>query len=130
MPVAVVNGVWLYYQIRGQGKPVVIITGLGTDSSDFQLITELLAKCYKVLIFDNRGSGKSDKPNEPYSIGLMAEDTAGVMQAAGWQQASIVGVSLGDRIALELAAQHPSMVDKLVLVHRASVCSTAGGVPS
>ena len=106
----------MYYEIHGDGEPLVLIVGLGTDISEWEGIIRGLAKKYKVLAFDNRGAGRTDKPDTPYSIEMMAHDTAGLMQTLGIQQAHILGISMGGRIALALALRHPKSVKKLVLV--------------
>ena len=106
----------MYYEIHGDGEPLVLIVGLGTDISEWEGIIRGLAKKYKVLAFDNRGAGRTDKPDTHYSIEMMADDTAGLMQMLGIQQAHLLGISMGGRIALALALQHPQYVKKLVLV--------------
>jgi pimeloyl-ACP methyl ester carboxylesterase len=116
MPSVQINDIQMYYEIHGDGEPLVLILGLGTDISEWDGIIRWLAQKYKVLAFDNRGAGRTDKPDIPYSIEMMAQDTAGLMQALGMQQAHLLGISLGGRIALALALQHPESVKKLVLV--------------
>ena len=74
----------------------MVILGLGTDVSEWDGIIRWLAEKYKVLAFDNRGAGRTDKPDIPYSIEMMAEDTAGLMQALGMKQAHVLGISMGD----------------------------------
>lgn len=68
-----------------------------------------------MITFDNRGSGKSGKPQGPYSIKIMAEDTIGLMNNLGIKKAHVLGVSMGGMIAQEIAINHQDMVDKLVL---------------
>jgi len=116
VPTTKVNGISLYYEVHGNGEPLTIINGLGIELSEFKVITNALARDYKVLIFDNRGAGRSDKPDEPYSIQQMASDTAGVMERAGFNKSHVMGISMGGRIALELTLSKPDMVGKLVLV--------------
>ena len=106
----------MYYEIHGDGEPLMLIVGLGTDISEWDGIIRWLAKKYKVLAFDNRGAGRTDKPDTPYSIEMMAHDTAGLMQTLGIEQAHILGISMGGRIALALALRYPTSVKKLVLV--------------
>lgn len=116
MPYVKVNDIQMYYEIHGDGEPLVLIVGLGTDISEWDGIIRWLAKKYKVLAFDNRGAGRTDKPDAPYSMEMMADDTAGLMQTLGMQQAHILGVSMGGRIALAFSLRYPERVKKLVLV--------------
>ncbi|HLI51131.1 MAG TPA: alpha/beta hydrolase [Thermomicrobiaceae bacterium] len=124
MPTVQVNDISIYYEIHGEGPPVVLVCGLGGGSESYTQIIEPLAKSHRVLAFDNRGAGRSDKPRTPNSIELMASDTAGLMEAAGFDRASILGISMGGRIALALALARPEMVEKLVLV---STSARSGG---
>ena len=116
MPYIKVNDIQIYYEIHGEGEPLVLILGLGTDISEWGGIICWLAEKFQVLAFDNRGVGRTDKPDIAYSVEMMADDTAGLIQALGIQQANIVGISLGGRIALELSLRHAECVNKLVLV--------------
>jgi pimeloyl-ACP methyl ester carboxylesterase len=81
-----------------------------------------LAERYRVLWFDNRGIGDSDKPEGPYTARLMADDARQVLDEAGVERAHVLGASLGGMVAQELAAGTPERVDKLVLC-----CTTPGG---
>jgi pimeloyl-ACP methyl ester carboxylesterase len=116
MPTVESNSINMYYEVHGSGEPLVIINGLGMELSESVAISRPFAEKYKVLTFDNRGAGRSDKPDEPYTIDMFAKDTAGLMHATGFSKSNIMGISLGGRIALELTLQHPEMVNKLVLV--------------
>ena len=116
MPSIQVNDIQMYYELRGEGEPLVLILGMTIDISDVGAIINWLAQRYQVLAFDNRGAGRTDKPDAPYSIAMMADDTAGLMSALGIERANILGISLGGRIALTLALQHPERVEKLILV--------------
>jgi 3-oxoadipate enol-lactonase len=68
MPYVKVNDIQMYYEIHGDGEPLVLIVGLGTDISEWEGIIRWLAQNYKVLAFDNRGAGRTDKPDTQYSI--------------------------------------------------------------
>jgi pimeloyl-ACP methyl ester carboxylesterase len=111
-----VNDIDLYYELRGDGSPVVIIPGLGGDIRMFRRLIDALEPRYRVLTFDPRGAGRSEKPDIPYSIEMMADDTAQLMQKVGIDAADIVGFSMGGRIALALALEHGERVSGLVLV--------------
>ncbi len=116
MPIADANGIRLYYEVQGEGRPLLVILGLAADVSEFSPLLADLAHTRQVITLDNRGSGRSDKPDEPYSIEVMAADALGVMDAVPVERADVLGISLGGRIALELALRHPERVERLVLV--------------
>jgi 3-oxoadipate enol-lactonase len=111
-----VNGISMNYEIHGEGETLVLIGGLGTDISVYRKMIKQLSQKFKILAFDNRGAGFSDKPNIPYTIEMMADDTAALMSSTGIEQANVLGTSLGGRIAMALALRHPNRVTKLVLV--------------
>jgi len=115
MPIIKVNDINMHYEIHGDGEPLVMIAGLGTDISIFRMCIKQLSQSFKVLVFDNRGVGSTDKPDIPYSIEMMADDTATLMSMVGFESAYVVGISLGGRIALELTLQFPEKVKRLVL---------------
>ena len=116
MPTVSVDGLRMYYELAGAGQHLVLIGGLGLDLSECGQLIDVLATHYRVLAFDNRGAGRTDKPDEPYSVTQMAADTAGLMKALGIERAHVIGMSLGGRIALDLALEHPGRVRSLILV--------------
>lgn len=116
MPTVRVGDIQMYYEIHGEGEPLVLILGLAGDISEYAGLIQPFAQHYRVLAFDNRGAGRSDKPDKPYTIAMMADDTFGLMNAAGFERANVLGISLGGRIALALTLAHPERVEKLVLV--------------
>jgi 3-oxoadipate enol-lactonase len=103
------------YAVEGEGSPLILIIGLGSDQSNWRLQVGAFKKHYRTITFDNRGSGKSEKPAGPYTIKMMAEDTVGLMDHLGIEKANILGVSMGGMIAQELAIHHPGRVEKLIL---------------
>lgn len=115
MPLIKVNDIDMYYELHGDGEPIVLITGIANDVTHYEHIVARLSQGYRVLAFDNRGAGRTDKPDTPYIIEQMADDTAGLMDAAGIASANVVGVSMGGRIAMALALNHPKKVKSLVL---------------
>jgi pimeloyl-ACP methyl ester carboxylesterase len=117
-----INGVELAYEIAGAGTPVVLIHGAQGDQTMFSGLAPALATKYRVLTFDQRGSGLSEKPHTEYSIVQLADDTAALMEHAGFNRAHIVGVSMGGMIALEFALRHSEKTRALVLG-----CTTPGG---
>lgn len=115
MPYARAGDVTLYYEVHGSGEPLVLIPGLGSDTRLFSTVVPRLAERNRVVVLDPRGGGRSDKPSGPYSIGQMVDDVAGLMCALGLARAHVMGYSMGGKIALELAAEHPDLVDHLIL---------------
>lgn len=115
MPTIKVNDINMYYEIRGEGEPLLLIAGLGTDQSIYEPIIRRLSQKYRVISFDNRGVGRTDKPDIPYTIEMMANDTAGLLTALEIKQAHVLGISMGGRIALALTLQHPDLVKSLIL---------------
>ena len=110
-----VNGIELYYEVHGEGPPLLLIPGLGVDVTFFEGIIADLAKSCRVVAFDPRGAGRSDKPDIPYSIDGMADDAAGLLDHLGIDKATLLGCSMGGRTALMLALDHRALVDRLVL---------------
>lgn len=122
MPKRKVNGIEIYYEAHGEGDPLVLIMGLRRNVEWWYRQIPTLSKHFEVLVFDNRGAGRTDKPKMDYSIRLFADDTAGLMEALGIREANILGVSMGGYIAQELALNYQNRVKRLVLG-----CTGAGG---
>ena len=109
MPALQVNDIQMYYEMHGEGKPLVLIGGLASDLSEMESMSHWLAQTYRVVVFDNRGAGRTDKPDIPYSIEMMTDDMEGLLDALAIERASILGISMGGRIALEYALRHPEL---------------------
>jgi pimeloyl-ACP methyl ester carboxylesterase len=122
LPITNANGIELYYEIHGEGEPLLLIMGLSLDSKSWFRTVPALSKHYKVIVFDNRGVGLSSKPNTPYSIELMAEDARAVLDAAEVESAHVYGISMGGMIAQRLALKYPERIRSLILG-----CTTSGG---
>jgi 3-oxoadipate enol-lactonase len=110
------DGARIYYRTSGptRAQPLVLIMGLGWDMTGWELLMPHLS-AFRVLRLDNRGTGRSDKPNRPYSIRQMALDVIRCMNAAGLESAHIYGASLGSMIAQEIALDYPARVRSLIL---------------
>jgi pimeloyl-ACP methyl ester carboxylesterase len=115
VPKVKVNDVQLYYEMHGQGEPLVLIMGLGANTNGWDMQVPTFSRELQVIAFDNRGSGRSDKPASRYSIHLFADDTAALMDALGIASAHVYGQSMGGLIAQELALSYPQRVRTLVL---------------
>ncbi|MHB8119196.1 MAG: alpha/beta fold hydrolase [Methanothrix sp.] len=111
-----VGDIKMYYQVYGQGEPLLLIMGLGGHSLDWGwILPQKLAERFKVILFDNRGAGRSDQPSGPCSIEQMARDTVVLMDALAIDRAHVLGGSMGGMIALQTALDHPERVNKLML---------------
>lgn len=110
-----VNDIKMYYEIHGSGEPLVLIEGLGYSKWMWYKQIPALSEQYRVIVFDNRGAGNTDKPDSEYSIELMADDAAGLLRALGIGSAHVLGISLGGFIAQEVALRHPEIVRSLIL---------------
>ena len=115
MPIVKANGININYSVTGQGEPLVMIMGLNAPQSGWNDQIPLFKKYFQVITFDNRGAGKSDKPQGPYSIRIMADDAAALMDCLGIKKAHIMGMSMGGMIAQEVAINYPERMMKLVL---------------
>jgi len=110
------------WEERGDGEPLLLIQGLGYARWSWDPVVPGLAERYRVLSFDNRGIGESDKPDGPYTARQMAGDALQVLDEAGIDRAHVLGASLGGMIAQEVAVVAAERVQKLVLC-----CTTSGG---
>ena len=122
MPMIKVNDIQMYYEMHGQGFPLLLIMGLKRNTEWWYRQIPHLSRHFRVIAFDNRGAGRSDKPASDYSIPLFANDTATLMDALRIQKAHVLGISMGGYIAQELAISRSDLVQGLVLG-----CTSCGG---
>ena len=115
MPLAKVGDINLCYNVRGNGQPLIIINGFASAQNTLFALARVFARNYRVVTFDNRGIGGSDKPTGPYSTSMMANDTVGLMDLLEISRAHVLGGSMGGMVAQHIAIDHPQRVDKLVL---------------
>lgn len=110
------KGVNIYYQERGSGEPLVLLMGFGADGNVWELHAAEYEKHFRCIILDNRGVGKSDAPQGPYTTSMMAADTIAVMDHLGIDKAKVAGISMGGAISQELALNYPNRVSCLALI--------------
>ena len=110
------DGGWLRYATAGEGDPVVFIHGFGLDSSMWDAQWAAFARRYRVIRYDMRGYGNSSLPEKTYSH---VDDLLALMDFLGAHPAHLVGLSLGGRVALRVAAAHPQAVRSLTLADSA-----------
>jgi pimeloyl-ACP methyl ester carboxylesterase len=122
-----VGGSRVAYAVRGwwprRGPWLVLVQGLGFDRYGWGPALRLLRRRFRLVLIDNRGSGRSDRPAGTWSVRDMAADIVAVLDAVGLPRAHLLGVSLGGMIAQEVAIRFPDRVDGLVL------CCTTPGWP-
>jgi len=123
MPLVRVNELNIYYEEFGVGIPLLLVMGLGASLRGWSKAqVERLATRHRVILFDNRGAGRSDKPPAPYTMLQLAADAVGLLDVLGIDRAHIFGVSMGGMIAQHIALDYPERVRSLVLG-----CTGAGG---
>lgn len=115
MPYVTVTDTRIYYEVSGTGEPLLFITGWGTEITTMAPLIERFASHFQVIAVDTCGTGRSDKPDVPYSIEQMADDAVAVLDAHGTERAHVIGLSMGGMIAQMIAAKYPERVDRLVL---------------
>ena len=122
MPQATVGDISIHYDVRGEGEPLVLINGYGGNSRAWFLEIPTFSPEFRVVTFDNRGTGDTDKPDITYTMAMMADDVSGLLDALDIEAAHVYGVSMGGMIAQEFTLRYPNRVISLVLG-----CTTCGG---
>ena len=112
-----IDSVSIHYESTGEGQPVLFIHGLGSSTRDWERQVEHFSSSHRVVTVDLRGHGKSGKPKGTYSIGQFSEDVARLIERIDLAPVSVVGISLGGMVSFQLAADHPDIIDKLVVVN-------------
>jgi pimeloyl-ACP methyl ester carboxylesterase len=105
----------MYYKEYGSGEPLLLIAGLASDSQSWLPIVNRLSKHFRVIIFDNRGVGRSDSNNDGITIEIMTNDCVRLINHLGYSKVNILGHSMGGIIAMDMAINFPDMVDKLIV---------------
>jgi pimeloyl-ACP methyl ester carboxylesterase len=118
-----VDNVRLHYEVTGSGDPLLMVMGLGGSSAGWapELITEL-AHSFRTIVYDNRGTGQSDKPDVPYSLEMFAADAIAILDDLNISRVHLFGVSMGGMIAQEVALRDGARLQTLTLG-----CTTFGG---
>ena len=110
------NGQKLYYEMHGDGDPVLLIMGLGGDVTTWGSLIPSLAEHFRVIAFDHRDAGRSSESIGDYSIADLADDTAALMDGLRLDRAHVAGGSMGGMVAQELALNHAAKIRKLILM--------------
>jgi pimeloyl-ACP methyl ester carboxylesterase len=121
MPYLNISDSEIYYEVHGEGLPFLFcsVTGLDHQAWKFHQVREF-SRDHKVIIFDYRGTGKSSKTVQKYSIKMFADDAAAILDHLELEQAIVCGHSMGGVVAQLLALDHPNKVRKLILASSGS----------
>lgn len=117
MSIANVNGIQMHYDVRGSGAPLVFVHGLGSTAHDWEAQVPAFIGDRQVITMDLRGHGRSQRPSGPYSTAMLANDIADLLLTLKTGPVDLVGLSLGGMVSLQLTADHPSLVRRLVVVN-------------
>ena len=128
MPKIKVSDIEIYYEAHGDGFPLILILGLESNIDWWgRSLIRKISEHFRVIIFDNRGTGKSDAPDKDFTLNMLIEDTIGLMNALNIEQSHIFGHSMGGRIAQGLSLNYPERIKKLVLC--SARCGVSNNVP-
>ena len=123
MPFVTTKHLKIYFEEKGDGTPVLFISGTGGDLRQRpNVLNGPLPKYRRVITYDQRGLGQTEKPDRPYTMGEYGDDAAALLAALDIEQADVIGVSFGGMVAQHFAIRHQSMIRKLVLC-----CTSSGG---
>ena len=123
MPFAEIGDLQLYYERAGEGPPLLLMSGTGGDLRQKpSVFSGALPTHFDLLAYDQRGLGRSDKPEVDYTMADYANDAMGLLDEAGWSRCHVIGISFGGMVAQELVLRYPERVQRLVLA-----CASSGG---
>jgi len=123
MPFVKLENINCYYEIRGKGKPLILIAGLGSDSQSWHPAITELCKHFKIITFDNRGCGQTKSDHQDFTISDLAEDTISLIDRLKINKPYILGHSMGGYIAQQIAIAQPKKIAKLILASISSFTS-------
>jgi pimeloyl-ACP methyl ester carboxylesterase len=127
MPTVKVNDINMYYEIHGEGEPLVLINGAGISHESFLALLPRYSEHFKCIVFDNRGVGKTDAPDITYTTEMMARDLAGLLNIIGVSKTHVSGASMGGMIAQQFAINYPEKVNRLIL--KSTWCGGPKSIP-
>ena len=112
-----VNGIKICYEEAGEGEPLLLVHGFGSKKESWIAQFPVFSKYFKVIRFDNRGAGKSDRPKGDYTMDIFADDIKGLMDYLGIEKTNIAGWSLGGMIVQNFVLKYPEKVKKVILIN-------------
>lgn len=117
MPVATNQDIGIYYESYGAGRPIVFVSGLGQKSAAWQFQVPFFSDRMRVITLDNRGTGKSSRPDYPYTMDMYVSDIASVLDCLGVDEpVTLCGLSMGGMISQNFTLKNPARVSRLVLL--------------
>lgn len=123
MPFVSVRDIRIHYEIRGQGPRLLFISGTNADLRRSPNIFDYpLLRHFEILAYDQRGLGQTDRPDLPYTMADYTSDAYELLEAVGWKNCLVMGVSFGGMVAQEFALRYPDRVQCLILA-----CTSSGG---
>ena len=129
MPRIRINNIQLYYENYGEGYPLLMILGIQANIEWWgRSLLQKISEKFKVIVYDNRGTGQSEDPNKDFDMTDLVNDAKGLMDVLEIEQAHIFGHSMGGMIAFGLALDYPERVNKLVIC--SSSCGESKLIPS
>ena len=120
MSEAKIEDIQIYYEEYGEGPPLIMILGLGQDTATWEFQISDFSRHFRIILLDNRDSGKSSSCSETYTTETMARDTLGLMDHLGIERTHLLGTSMGGMIAQQVALIAPERVISLVLASTTS----------
>jgi 3-oxoadipate enol-lactonase len=124
LPFSRVNGVNIYYEIHGDGEPVIFGNGIFSNTLGWINQLPAFSKEYQVILYDMRGQGKSEKPEGDYSFAIHADDQMALLEHIGISKVHHVGISYGAELGLVFALKYPTMLRSLVVCSAVSYIGT------
>lgn len=114
--VATVQGKKIYYELEGSGAPILLVHGWGGSAASLRPLAKLLADHYRTILVDLPGFGQSDNPDPDWGIGEYSRNLVAFTRSLGLTGITFIGHSLGGSLGIYVAAHHPGVVDKLILI--------------
>ncbi len=124
MPKIKINDIDMYYEIHGEGEPLILIAGFSVDHTVWLSVLDQLKEHFQVIVFDNRGSGQTDVPEGPYSIDMMADEVAMLCEKLKIKQAHFIGSSMGGFILQSLSYRYSDLVKSAVISNSTFIMDT------
>lgn len=130
MPFLMRDGIRLYYEVHGQGRPLLFLSETACHCDVWkQYQVPEFSRDHQVILYDYRGTGRSDKPSAPYSIKMFADDAAAVLAHLDAEDAVVCGHSMGASVAQVMALDHAARISQLICASGRAFYPTTKGIP-